>query len=409
MNIWYLSAYDQPKGQSSRTYDYSRELISRGHKVTMFTNSYCHWTHVERLEPHEKWRIEEVEGIRVVWLRTIHYTGNSWGRGANMLSNVWRAIQVARTLSDKPDVVIGPSVPLFTGWAALKIAKMKGAAFVFEVRDVWPIALVDDGALSKRSPVYYSFRFMEKYLYRKAQRISSVLPFLFEHVSKSGGNPEKVSWIPNGVDFERFSGFEEYGGGKNLPLVAMYVGGFGNAHDVITIVRAAENILKKGDKHYRFVLVGNGVKRSACQNEALQKALKIEFLDPVAKSDVPKLQLESDVLFACVIDSPIYRFGMNLNKIFDYLASARPIIFSGNAPNDPVLESGAGFSIPPENPEAMVEALQKIWNMTPAERIEMGKKGRRYVENNFDMRKLGDRMETLLLQAIKDQDCRYVS
>jgi hypothetical protein len=54
MNIWYLSAHDQPKGLSSRTYDFSRELVKRGHKVTMFTNGYCHFTHTERLAPGER-------------------------------------------------------------------------------------------------------------------------------------------------------------------------------------------------------------------------------------------------------------------------------------------------------------------------------------------------------------------
>ena len=171
----------------------------------MFTNSYDHWTHEDRLADNEKWRIEEIDGIRVVWMRTIKYSGNGLKRGLNMISNAYRAIQVALSLSDKPDVVIGPSVPLGTGWAASVIAKSKNAAFVFEVRDVWPIALVDDGGLSKKSPIYFAFRCLEKYLYRKAQQISSTLPFISSHVSDSGGNPDKITWIPNGVDFRRFS------------------------------------------------------------------------------------------------------------------------------------------------------------------------------------------------------------
>ncbi|PWB68399.1 MAG: hypothetical protein C3F14_00055 [Deltaproteobacteria bacterium] len=405
MNIWYLSAYDQPRGQSSRTYDFSRELVKRGHQVTMFNNSYCHWTHVERLSPNEKWRIEEIDGIRVVWLRTIPYTGNGWGRGANMLSNAWRSTQVARILSEKPDVVIGPSVPLGTGWVAWKIARRKGAAFVFEVRDVWPISLVDNGVLSMRSPVYHAFRFVEKFLYRNSQRISAVIPFLFDHVSDSDGNPEKVAWIPNGVNFERFTGFEAYDGGERLPLVVMYVGGFGAAHDVITIVRSAKILQQKGNNAFRFVIVGDGVKRHECKREAsINELTNLEFRDCVAKSDVPRLQMESDILIASVTDSSIYRFGMNLNKLVDYFASGRPVIFSGNAPNDPVAESGAGFSIPPENPDAMVEALERLLEMSPAERREMGTRGRRYVENEFDMRVLAERMESLLLQAIKDKE-----
>ena len=120
------------------------------------------------------------------------------------------------------------------------------------------------------------------------------------------------------------------------------------------------------------------------------------------KSDVPRLQMEADILIACVLDSEAYRFGINLNKLYDYFASGRPVIFSGNAPNDPVAASGAGFSVPPENPEAMVRALQKYLEMSPAERIEMGKLARRYAEREFDVQKLADRMEEFLLQVIKD-------
>jgi glycosyltransferase involved in cell wall biosynthesis len=356
------------------------------------------------LEVHEKWRIEEIDGIRVIWLRTIHYTGNGFRRGLNMLSNAWRALQAARTLDDVPDVVIGPSVPLGTGWAAAKLAKLTGASFVFEVRDVWPIALVDDGGLSRMNPVYFAFRMIEKYLYRISQRISATVPFLFDHVRESGSNPDKVTWIPNGVNFARFSGYPDYDGGVKSPLVVMYVGGFGEAHDVITIVRAAKILKISGNESFRFVIVGTGPKRPECEREATLHGLRnVEFRGPVPKADIARLQTEADILVAAVTNSTSYRFGLNLNKIFDYFASGRPVIFSGNAPNDPIVASGAGFTVPPENPEAMVEALKNLLAMSPAERAEMGRRGRRYVEDQFDIRKLAERMESLLLQAIYDR------
>jgi glycosyltransferase involved in cell wall biosynthesis len=281
---------------------------------------------------------------------------------------------------------------------------MKGAAFVYEVRDVWPIALVDDGGLSRMNPVYHAFRVMEKSLYRDSQRISATMPFLFEHVSESGGDTRKVTWIPNGVDFERFAGCDDYDGGAETPLVVMYIGGFGVAHDVITLVRAATLLQRKADESFRFVIVGNGPKRRECEREASLRGLRnIEFRDPVPKADIPRLQMESDVLVAAVTDSTSYRFGLNLNKIFDYLASGRPVIFSGNAPNDSVSASGAGFTVPPEDPEAMVGALQKLRAMSPAQRVAMGKRGRHYVESEFDMRMLAERMENLLSQAVHDR------
>jgi glycosyltransferase involved in cell wall biosynthesis len=404
MNIWYLSAHDQPKGRSSRTYDFSLELLKRGHRVTMFTNSYDHWTHTDFLGADEKWRVEEVDGIRVVWLKTHPYKGNGLGRGLNMISNAWRSLMAARTLTDKPDVVIGPSVPLGTGWAAARLARKYGAAFIFEVRDVWPQALVDDGGLSRNHPVYHAFRSLEKSLYRASQRISATVPFLFNHVSESGSDPKKVVWMPNGVDFQRFKGFDTYDGGTGMPLVVMYVGGFGVAHDVISIVRAAKILKDRGHTNLRFIIVGNGPKRAACEAEAQAAGLThIEFRDPVPKAQVAQIQTEADILVACVTDSLSYRFGLNLNKLYDYFASSRPVIFSGNAPNDPIAESGAGFSVPPENPAALADALGKLQEMTPQQRVEIGKNGRRYVEENFDMKVLGDRMEELILQARKDR------
>lgn len=403
MNIWYFSAHDQPRGKSSRTYDFAYQLSKTGHNVTIFTNSYCHWAHEERLLPGEKWRIETIDGIRIVWLRTFHYKGNGWQRGVNMLTNIWRSLQASNSLKDIPDVVIGPSVPIGTGWIALKIARKNNAAFVYEVRDVWPIALVDNGALSKKSPIYFLFRYLEKKLYRKANKISTALPFIFERVKNSGGNPDSVEWIPNGVNFDRFTGYNNYNGGEQNSLTAMYIGGFGAAHDVITIVRAAKILQQQGNDKIRFIVIGDGPKRQDCINEALENELmNIEFRDPVAKSEVPKLQMEADILMACVLDSEVYRFGINLNKIYDYFASSRPVIFSGNAPNDPIIESKAGYSIPPENPCAMVDVLVKHSGLPPEERIKMGKLGLNYVKKEFNMSHLGEHMESLLLRAIEN-------
>jgi len=400
MNIWCIQAYDQPRGKSARTYDFSLELISLGHKVTFFTNSYCHWKHTDILQEGERWRIEEIDGIRVVWLKTFPYTDNGWRRGANMLSNARRSLQAAATIKEKPDVVIGPSVPLGTGWAASRIAKKAGAAFVFEVRDVWPIALVDDGGMSPNSPVYHVFRYLEKKLYSRAHRISSTLPFLFEHVKESGSNPAKVEWVPNGVNLDRFEKYKTYDGGKSEKLKVMYIGGFGVAHDVISLVRAAHMLNESNPGCFSFIIIGSGVKKKECVEFVNSVGISnIEFRDPIDKARIPEVQTEADVLVACVTDSASYRFGLNLNKLFDYFASARPVVFSGNAPNDPIEESQSGYSVHPERPDEIARVLLLISKLSPKERKQMGERGRSYLENNFDMKRLGKKMEKLLLDA----------
>lgn len=398
-----MSAYDQPLGQSPRTFEFSRELVRRGHDVTMFTNGYCHFTHRERLRSDEKWRIETVEGIRIVWLKTIAYRGNGVGRGLNMLSNVWRSLQAARALAATPDIIIGPSVPTLTGWAASHLAERYRVPFVFEVRDVWPDSLVDNGGLSRSSVVYHAFRHIEKSMYRRASRICSVLPYLSEHVASSGSDPAKLVWIPNGVDVSPHTREPAYDGGEGRQLVAMYVGGFGLGHDVPTLIRAAKRLQDDGDETFRFVLIGGGVRRAACEAEARSYGLRnLEFRAPVPKSTLPAVQREADILLAAITNSRSFRFGMNLNKLCSYLASGRPVLFSGNPPNNPVQDAGAGISVAAEDPDAVVAGLRSLAGMGAAARIEMGARGRYYAETVLGMDVLGGRMETMLASAIRD-------
>lgn len=403
MKIWFVAAYDQPKGQSPRTYDFSLELARRGHLVTIFTNGYCHFTHNERLRDDELWRVEIVDGIRVVWLKTRPYIGNGLGRGLNMLDNVRRVLQSSKALCDCPDVVLGPSVPLLTGWAAARLADRYRVPFIFEVRDVWPDALVDIGGLKKNSLIYRVFRYVEKLMYHKAARISSTLPNLADHVAGSGSNPAKIVCIPNGVDLAPYNNPESYDGGAGRQLVVMYVGGFGLDHDVPTIIRAAKILQDEGDQRFRFIVIGGGVRKAQCEVEVRTYQLRnLELRGPVPKTSLPEVQRNADILVAAITDSKSYRFGLNLNKLCSYFAAARPVLFSGNPPNDPVAESGGGISVKAEDPQAMVAGLRVLAQKEPAERVRIGEAGRRYAQTTLSMEALGDRMEKMLSSAIAE-------
>ena len=401
MNIIYLSAYDQPNGQSTRTYDFSRELVRLGHEVTIFTNSYCHFTHRDFLGPHEKWRIEIIDGIKVVWLKTIKYKGNGLSRGLNMLSNVYAILKSSKSvITIKPDIVIGPSVPLLTAWAAWFLSKRYKTQFVFEVRDIWPQSLVEIGAMKRNSIIYFSFRKLEKFLYKKASKISVVLPYAANHIADSGFPKKEVTWIPNGINVQSNIPITFNSNHIGAPLIVTYLGGYSFAHDISTLINAIKLVEMQGPSNIRFQFYGSGQFKNQAILEAKSLGLdSIVFFDRVPKSQVADVLLISDILLASLKDLDVYKNGINLNKIFDYMQSSRPIIFAANVPNDPVKDSGCGISVAPGNPQLVADAITTLANIDSRKRREMGGKGRKYFEHNYSIEMLAKRMEAMLLGA----------
>ena len=402
MKVWYISAYDQPIGQSPRTHEFAIELVKRGHDVTFFTNSYCHFTAREKLGADESWREEYIDGVRVVWLKVPSFKGNGIGRGINMVWNCFRAISISRLFDEVPDLVIGPTVPLLTGYAAARIARRYEVPFILEIRDVWPIALVYNGGLTFQGPLYLVFRALEKWLYRNSALICSALPFVHEHVRSSGGDPSKIEWIPNGVSLSSIELPEVTIPQLDGKILVMYVGGFGLDHDVPVIIRAARLLQDAGESRFHFKIIGAGVRKPQCVEMANQYGLNnLEFGDPVPKAKLGSVQHEADILVAAITDTEAFRFGLNLNKLCTYFASGKPVVFAGNSPNNPVADSGAGFSVRAEDELQLVSALRALAAMSPSERESIGSLGRVYVEKNLSMAVLGARMEALLLRAIE--------
>jgi len=99
-------------------------------------------------------------------------------------------------------------------------------------------------------------------------------------------------------------------------------------------------------------------------------------------------------------DSPVFRWGISPNKLYDYLCASRPVIYGVNAFNNPVEEAGAGITVAPESPEELAAAVIKLYNMSEQERKQMGINGRKYVEENHDFRNLAITLEDIVMDLI---------
>jgi len=400
VTIWILNhhALTPQMSGGTRHYDFARELISRGHKVAIISSSFHYSKYTEMKEYEEKEHIcEYVDGIEWVWIQTPPYKGNGVARVKNMLSYTNKVLRIIPKLDlSRPDIIIGSSVHLFAVYAAYRLSKRYKTPFVMEVRDLWPQTLIDMG-ISKRHPFIILLGILERFLYRKADKIISNLPYAYDYIS-AYAPPQKFEWISNGVDLRNISYKEKT---ESTPFVISYTGAIGAANNLEILVEAADKL--KEEKNIIFRIVGDGAQKQKLKEMVKIKGLEnITIEDPVAKSQIPDILASSDILYFNLKDSPVFRFGISSNKLFDYMAAGRVVIFSTNATNNPIKEANGGFTIAPDEIDTLAATIKQIISMPHEQRAAMGKRNREYCEKFYSIKVLVDKLEKVLQDEVNN-------
>lgn len=205
MHILYLHQYFTTRAGSggTRSYEFARYFVQNGHRVTIVTAA----------DPQTPWaggwwRQRVVDGINVVEVRagdTDYRRKTALGYGQRMvafllfaLASVIAVLRVAR-----PDVVFATSTPLTIGIPGIIASRWHRVPLVFEVRDLWPEAPLQMGAL-RHPALILAARWLERTIYRHSRHIIALSPGMRQGILDTGVPPEKVSVIPNAADLDLF-------------------------------------------------------------------------------------------------------------------------------------------------------------------------------------------------------------
>lgn len=381
-------------GMEHRPFYMAREWTRAGHDVTILAATHSHLrTRVPEASE------ERIEGIRYRWLSTPPYEGNGPGRILNMLAfvgGVWR--EAGRLASElKPSVVIASSTYPLDVYPARRIARMAGAKLIFEVHDLWPLSPRELGNLPPWHPFIVVMQQAENDAYRHADRVVSMLPKALDHMVSHGMAREKLAVIPNGIDVAEWEAAMDplpdlhREALERLRAEGRFVVGYAGSHGVANALRYLVDAARLLEgRPITIVMVGQGPEKEALQSRA-RGGDNVVFLPPVPKGAIPALLAATDALFIGWNRVPLYRFGISPNKLMDYMMAAKPVIHAVEAGNDPVLESGCGISVPPEDPGAIAGAITRMMDTDPAARAAMGARGREFVRANHDYRVLAQR------------------
>jgi len=400
-NIWILnhSAVTPDMSGGTRHYDFAKELIHRGHNVTIFASGFHYAKHKElKIKKNENYKIESIDGINFVWIKTFPWNKNNWRRILNMTSFMYNSYRIGKKISQntkigKPNIIIGCSVHLLTVLSAYWLSKYYKSKFIMEVRDLWPQTLIDLGELKKNSLIVKVLKKLEKFLYKKAQKIIVTMPLAKNYIVPLGIKENKIIWISNGIDLSIYKPIKEKKS-KTEGIKILYSGTFAPVNHLSTILDSIKIIQDKGYSNIKFIFFGEGTEKEKLLEQKNKLKLKnTEFNSFVPKKNLPKMLNKANILIAHFKKSNVYKYGVSFNKLFDYMAMAKPIIFAVSVSKGPVNQTNCGISIPPENSEKMAEAIIKLYNMSPEEREKMGQRGREYVEKYHSIPVLVNKLE----------------
>jgi glycosyltransferase involved in cell wall biosynthesis len=398
-------------GMEFRPYYFAREWVRMGHEVSIAAASRSH-VRGSNPEVRRALRIETIDGIRYCWFRTPDYEGNGVGRGLNLLAFLLQLMLHLRFLAGlaRDGAVIASSTYPFDVLPARSIAKLARASLTYEVHDLWPLSPVEVGGMSPSHPFVLASRWAEEFAYRNADYVISMLPLAESYMCSRGLAAGKFSHVPNGIyiaEEDKASTLPELHDNALAQLKSRnhfligYAGSHGKANSLDTVLHAASRLR---ERPITFVFVGEGPEKTNLKE--LSRTLELDnvlFLPWLPRACVPEFLRRMDCLAIAWRRTWIYRLGVSPNKLMDYMLAGRPIIQAIDASNDMVLESASGITVPAEDPDALAKAILQMVIQSPTRAQEMGRNGRRYVEERHDIKKLARQFIGVIGSGISEE------
>lgn len=386
-------------GMNFRHYYLAKEFVKRGYNTTIVTASYSHFLKKFPDMENKTYKKEDIDEIKYIWIKVIKYSKSfDKKRVLKWFEFMIKLFFLDKYLDDRPDVVLcSPTAP-FSILPAYYLSKKYNAKLIFEVRDIWPLTLVELGGISKKNPLVKLMSWFEKFALKKSDIVVSNLQNYSSHIEDLGID-KKAYWVSNGINLDEMKDTKPLSKEveNKIPkekFIVGYTGKLGVSNAIDYLIDTAR--LLKDSKEIYFVIVGDGQEKDKLKLQA--KGLdNIMFIN-----SIPKLQVQSmlnlfDVCFIGWKNEDIYKYGVSPNKLFDYMYSAKPIIHSINTTNDIVSLYNCGISVEAENSNAISKAIEKLYGMNESERNNLGDNGKIAVFEHFTYSKLAEKYLNIII------------
>jgi glycosyltransferase involved in cell wall biosynthesis len=400
--IWIINQYGSTpsSGMGGRSFYFAKELSSQGYKVYLISASY---THLLRRPPsmHSDFKTEKVDGFDFVWVKVPEYSNaHARKRVYNWFAFSWKIRKLFKFIKCKPDVIIYSSPSLIPYLGAYWLSWSLGVRLIWDVRDLWPLTLIELSKVKKYHPFIFLNQLIENFACKNSSFIISNWPYAINYMRLHGADESRFLFLPNGFDAEEFNNFKKINHSIKtlIPLnnfIVGYVGTLGKANAMLVLLDVALSL--KNTPNLKFVIVGEGGEKSKMKDFIVKNKLSnIILIDQIPKNQVPSMLDCFDVCYVGFNKSKLYNFGSSLNKLPEYMMSGKPIIYSIDSPFKPVIAANCGMHVPAEDSESIEKSILKLKLMRICERKELGENGRQYALENYNYKNLSKKLSDVI-------------
>jgi len=402
MRILFLSDNFPPESNApaTRTYEHTREWVKEGHQVRVITCAPNFPRGQVFLGYQNYWyHKSHTDGIEVIRVKTyIAANDGFFRRTLDYLSFAFSSF-FAGMLQPRPDILVATSPQFFTvisGWLLSCFFRCK---FVFELRDLWPESIVAVGAM-KRGLLIKLLERLELFLYHRADCIVAVTHAFKQNLVSRGVPASKIFVVLNGVDLSKYSPSNSKDEllaqqlGIHNKFVVAYLGTHGMAHGLDKVLDCA--YLLKENSDIVFLFAGDGAERPKLLEKRQHLGLtNVIMHEAFPKEDMHKVWSLADLALIPLRNLDTFRTVIP-SKIFEAMAQGIPLLISlpEGETTELVQNIGSGVVVEPENPEAMAQAVLKLYR--DKELVQTIREAGLKQTVNFDRTQLAQNMLTIL-------------
>lgn len=278
----------------------------------------------------------------------------------------WHLLSFVLGLLEKRiSLILSPSPPLTIGLVSLFIARLKGAKVIYNVQEIYPDFLINQGKL-KSKLIINLLKKLEHFVYNKSDAVTTIDSMFYNCIVDRFDDKSKLSIIPNFVDTDIYKPIsaqnsliklKEFPNSNKLKI--MYAGNIGFAQDWDPLIEIAKNCI---NFPVEFWVIGEGVQRKYLEKEVKRNNLSnVNLIDYQPRELIPSIISYADLHF--IFMTPEMENEGFPSKVYSILACKKPLlIISGKKTplNNFLKGTNSAFIIESKSLKSKVEEATQV-------------------------------------------------